>query len=53
MVRRYVHTLRTLSVGQIPCIQVTREGVEQGAYKFVLSKGKNLLGGTHNRSEES
>jgi len=33
------------------CWQGSREGVEQGAYKFVPSKGKNSLGGTHDRSE--
>ena len=44
MARRYVHTLRTLSVDQISCIQVTQEGIEQGAYGVVPSKDNHLLG---------
>jgi hypothetical protein len=31
--------------------QGSREGVEEGAYEFLSTNGKNSLGGTHNRSE--
>ena len=39
-------------VSEGKCWQGSWEGVEQGAYECVPSKGKNSLGGTHDRIEE-